>query len=105
MPYYLAERVNLRFTGDPMTAELTLSDGRMFTVESGGIEVKRDGGLVCEFDLPDTPGDVTYEFTDGKGAFERGTLRVIGHPRPAARLDGYVDPTRPGRAADGSRLN
>lgn len=89
MPYYLSERVNLRFVGDPVSARLNLSTGETLTVENGGLTLMRDGGLICEFDLPAVPGDVDYSFTaDDKS--ETGILRVLDSSRPPAGPVGLV---------------
>lgn len=88
MPYSPSERVNLRFVGDPETAVLQvegLADGTVtYTAQNGGLELKSDGGLIAEFNLPDAPGDLAYHFFDAATASERGTLRVLPNAQPAA---------------------
>jgi hypothetical protein len=80
MPFYLGERVNLRFEGDPATARLTIGT-TVHTVHNGGLEAQRDGGLIAVVQLPSTVGEVDYVFTDASEIEQTGKLRVIGERR------------------------
>jgi hypothetical protein len=87
MPFYLGERVNLRFEGDAATSRLTVGT-TVYTVHNGGLTLHRDGGLTAIVQLPNTVGAVDYVFTDASEVEDRGRLRVVGE----RRVEGETSP-------------
>jgi hypothetical protein len=87
MPFYLGERVNLRFEGDAATSRLTVGT-TVYTVHNGGLTLHRDGGLTAIVQLPNTVGVVDYVFTDASEVEDRGKLRVVGE----RRVEGETSP-------------
>src|SRR3954453_3434914 len=87
MPFYLGERVNLRFEGDAATSRLTVGM-TVYTVHNGGLTLHRDGGLTAIVQLPNTVGAVDYVFTDASEVEDRGRLRVVGE----RRVEGETSP-------------
>src|SRR3954447_21714678 len=87
MPFYLGERVNLRFEGDAATSRLTVGT-TVYTVHNGGLTLHRDGGLTAIIQLPNTVGAVDYVFTDASEIEDRGRLRVVGE----RRVEGETSP-------------
>lgn len=102
MPFDPGEEINVRFVGDPATAALTFR-GNELTVANGGLELKRDGGLIAILRLPRHPGVFPYTFADTTGVVETGNYRVTGaQSRRAAR--GTVQQAEPPSGVQPRRL-
>lgn len=102
------ELVNLRFTSEyPESAKLTF-DGRNYTIANGGLDLKRDGGLIAILTMPLTEGAHVYEFRDSSGLLKTGKYRVGGRrrdarPRPRRAPEAPVGYTGPGSRRDARR--
>lgn len=95
MPFFLGEKVNLRFEGHPDTSVLKVA-GVEYTVANEGLVQREDGGLIAIVELPHKPGGYDYVFTDGKGTVDEGRLRVVNQEaspqRAPSRQSGRIRP-------------